>query len=150
MAQTLTRILLHIVFSTKNREPTIAPSVEPELHKYLGGIARNLGSPALAIGGVADHVHLLVSLSKTLAVAELLQNLKKDSSKWIKTKGPELAAFAWQEGYGAFSIGESQVEALTRYIRTQAEHHRVRTFQDEFRDRLGKYGVEFDERYIWS
>jgi putative transposase len=150
MAQTLTRLLLHVVFSTKNRQPFITPEISTELHKYLAGIARNHDSPALAVGGVADHLHLLISLSKNIACADLLMHLKRDSSKWIKTKGPEFAAFAWQEGYGAFTIGESQIEALRRYIATQEAHHRGRSFQDEFRDLLAKYGVEYDESLVWG
>ena len=102
------------------------------------------------IGGVADHVHLLISFAKTVAVADLLMHLKRDSSKWIKTKGPQFADFAWQEGYGAFTIGESQVEAITRYIETQEEHHQSRSFQDEFRAILTNYGVEFDEDLVWG
>jgi putative transposase len=150
MAQTLTRLLLHVVFSTKNRQPFITPEISTELHKYLAGIARNHDSPALAVGGVADHLHLLISLSKNIACADLLMHLKRDSSKWIKTKGPEFAAFAWQEGYGAFTIGESQIEALRRYIATQETHHRGRSFQDEFRDLLAKYRVEYDESLVWG
>jgi putative transposase len=150
MAQTLTRLLLHVVFSTKNRQPFITPEISTELHKYLSGIARNHDSPALAVGGVADHLHLLISLSKNIACADLLMHLKRDSSKWIKTKGPEFAAFAWQEGYGAFTIGESQIEALRRYIATQETHHRGRSFQDEFRDLLAKYRVEYDESLVWG
>jgi REP element-mobilizing transposase RayT len=150
MAQTLTRLLLHIVFSTKNRDPFITEAVATELHKYLAGIARNHDSPALAIGGVADHIHLLISLSKNIACADLLMHLKRDSSKWIKSKGPEFATFAWQEGYGAFTIGESQVDAMKRYIANQEDHHRTRSFQDEFRDLLAKYGVDFDENLVWG
>src|SRR5262249_10823051 len=130
MAQTLTKLLVHVVFSTKHRAPLVAPSISDELHKYLSGIARNHESPVIAIGGMPDHVHLLVSQSKNIAIATLLQNLKKDSSKWIKTKGREFAGFAWQEGYGAFTIGESQIPALTRYVDRQAEHHRTRSFQE--------------------
>ena len=150
MAQTLTRLLVHVIYSTKNREPFITREVAPELHRYLGGIARNHASPALTIGGLADHVHLLISLAKTIAVADLLMHLKRDSSKWIKTKGPQFADFAWQEGYGAFTIGESQIEAITRYIETQEEHHQSRSFQDEFRAILTNYGVEFDEDLVWG
>lgn len=150
MAQTLTRLLLHIVFSTKNREPLITSSVSIELYKCLSGIARNHDSPTLAVGGVADRVHLLVSLSKNIACAELLMHLKRDSSKWIKTKGQEFAAFAWQEGYGAFTIGESQVDVLTRYINNQEDHHKALSFQDEFREFLAKYRVEHDERLVWG
>jgi len=148
MAQTLTRLLVHAVFSTKNREAMIVGSVAAELHRYLCGIARNHESPVLVIGGMPDHVHLLISQSKNIALADLMMHLKKDSSKWMKTKG--IAEFAWQEGYGAFTIGESQVEALTRYIQTQAEHHRERSFQDELRTLLEKYGVAFDEKLVWG
>lgn len=150
MAQTLTKLLVHVVFSTKGREPIISNTVAPELYLYLSGIARNHQSPVLSIGGVADHVHLLVSQSKNITLATLLQHLKKDSSKWIKTKSMSLAGFAWQEGYGAFTIGESQVPALTRYIENQAAHHRARSFQDEFRALLKKYRVPFDEQYMWQ
>jgi putative transposase len=150
MAQTLTRLLLHVVFSTKHREPFIADTIATELHKYLAGIARNHDSPALAIGGVADHVHLLISLSKNIACADLLMHLKRDSSKWIKTTSPALATFAWQEGYGAFTIGESQADSLMRYIANQEHHHRTRSFQDEFRDLLAKYRVEYDESLVWG
>ncbi|MEZ6235114.1 MAG: IS200/IS605 family transposase [Phycisphaerales bacterium] len=149
MAQTLTKLLVHIVFSTKDREPLITDAVAPELYLYLAGIGRNHESPVLAAGGVADHVHLLVSQSKNIAVATLLQHLKKDSSRWIKTKSASLKGFAWQEGYGAFTIGESQVPALTRYIENQSDHHRDASFQDEFRALLRKYRVGFDERYVW-
>jgi REP element-mobilizing transposase RayT len=133
VAQTLTRLLVHVIYSTKNREPLITSEIAPERHRYLGGIARNHTSPALTIGGAQDHVHLLISLAKTITISDLLMHLKRDSSKWIKSKGPGFADFAWQEGYGAFTIGESQVEAFTRYIETQEEHHRTRSFQDEFR-----------------
>jgi len=149
MSQTLTKLLVHVVFSTKHRAPLITAGVTDELHKYLCGISRNHESPALAVGGMPDHVHLLISQSNNIAVAPLLQNLKKDSSKWIKTKGADFADFAWQEGYGAFTIGESQIPALTRYIDNQANHHPTLSFQDEFRAILKKYNVPFDEQYIW-
>lgn len=150
MAQTLTRLLVHAVFSTKNREPFISNEIAPELHRYLSGISRNHESPVVAVGGMPDHVHLLISQSKNIAMADLMMHIKKDSSKWIKTKGPQCAAFAWQEGYGAFTIGESQVDALMQYIATQAEHHKTTSFQDEFRALLHKYGVEFDEALVWG
>ena len=149
MAQTLTRILIHLIFSTKNRVDLITPEIEPELYPYMGGIARNLESPALAINGTANHVHLLVSLSKNLALSKFLEHLKKDSSIWIKTKGREFANFHWQDGYGGFSIGESQVPAVKRYIARQKEHHRTVTFEEEFLAFLKKYNVPYDERYIW-
>ena len=150
MAQTLTRILVHVVFSTKERRNLITPAVEPELHAYLGGVCGNRESPALAIGGTENHVHLLVSLSKNIACRDLLMVLKRDSSKWIKTQGAEFADFHWQDGYGAFSIGESQVGAVTDYIRGQKERHQTTTFEDEFVALAERYGVSFDLRYLWT
>ncbi len=150
MAQTLTRLLVHIVFSTKDRRNLISPAVEPELHAYLGGICRNRESPALAIGGTENHVHLLISLSKNIALSDLMMTLKKDSSKWIKENRDALREFYWQEGYGAFSIGESQVRALTDYIRGQKERHKALTFEDEVVALAERYGVVFDPRYLWT
>lgn len=149
MAQTLIRILLHIVFSTKNRLELIDPTIEPELYRYMGAVCKNAVSPLLAVGGMADHVHLLVSLSKTLALADLLMDIKRDSAKWIKTKGQAYAGFHWQDGYGTFSIGESQRKAVIGYIGRQKEKHRTMTFQEEFIALLEKYQVEYDPRYIW-
>ena len=150
MAQTLTRILLHVVFSTKERRNLITSAVESELHAYLGGICRNQESPALIIGGTENHVHLLISLSKNIALSDLMMTLKKDSSKWIKTKGDMFADFHWQDGYGAFSIGESQVVAVTDYIRGQKERHKTMTFEDELVALAKRYGVAFDPRYLWT
>ncbi|MFN0010211.1 MAG: IS200/IS605 family transposase [Phycisphaerales bacterium] len=150
MAQTLTRLLVHVVFSTKGREPLIPPEIENDLYKYLAGISRNHDSPLLAVGGTADHVHLLVALSKNVALSALLMHLKKDSSKWIKTRSPRARAFAWQEGYGAFTLGASQVPAATRYIAGQKEHHRRRSFQDELRTLCRKYDVALDEQHAWT
>jgi REP element-mobilizing transposase RayT len=131
MAQTLTRILVHVVFSTKDRRNLITSAVEPELHAYLGGICRNRESPALAIGGTDNHVHMLISLSKNIALSALMLALKKDSSKWLKTKGDAFRTFHWQDGYGAFSIGESQVRAVTDYVHGQREKHKTMTFEKE-------------------
>ena len=150
MATTFTRLLVHVVFSTKNRAELIKPEIESSLHAYMKGIAKNHGSPALEINGTADHVHLLVSLSKRVAVADLLENLKKDSSVWIKTQGPNYRRFYWQEGYGAFTIGESAVSALKRYIANQKAHHRKVSYQEEFLTLMTKYQVDYDERYLWT
>ena len=150
MAQTLTRILVHVVFSTKERRNLITPLVEPQLHAYLGGICRNRESPALAIGGTENHVHLLISLSKNIALSDLMLSLKRDSSKWIKTNGDTFRHFHWQDGYGAFSIGESQVAAVTDYIHGQKERHRTMTFEDELVAFAEPYGVTFDPRYLWT
>ncbi len=147
MAQTLTRLLVHVVFSTKARRNLIIPAIEPQLHAYLGGICRSEESPALAIGGTENHVHLLISLSKNIALSHLMMTLKKDSSKWIKTKGEAFQGFHWQDGYGAFSIGESQV---TDYIRGQKERHKTLTFEDELVALAKRYGMTFDPRYLWT
>ena len=150
MAQTLTRLLMHVVFSTTERRNLITPEVEPELHAYLGGVCRNRESPALAIGGTENHVHLLISLSKNIALSNLMMTLKKDSSKWIKTNGNAFRDFHWQDGYGAFSIGESQVRRVKDYIRGQKERHKTSTFEDELVELAKRYGVAFDPRYLWT
>lgn len=149
MTQTLTRLLTHVVFSTKDRRNLIPHGIESDLHAYLGGICRNQSSPALAIGGTENHVHLLISLSKNIAVADLLMDVKKDSSKWIKSKGTEFEGFQWQDGYGAFSIGESQVGSVADYIRGQKERHKTMTFEEELTELAKRYGVNFDLRYLW-
>jgi putative transposase len=149
MAQTFTSLLLHIVFSTKDRADLIPANVEPALYAYFGGITNNKGGRLLAAGGTANHVHLLVSHSKTVAVADYMEDLKKDSSKWIKTQDPQCRVFRWQDGYGAFTVGQSNVGALKRYIAQQKVHHRKVSFQEEFSNILRKYGIHYDERYIW-
>jgi REP element-mobilizing transposase RayT len=150
MSQSLSSILVHLVFSTKNREPFITPIIEAELHPYMAKIFRDLKSPSLAIDGTSDHIHILFSLARVTAVADVVEEVKTGTSKWIKTKGREFRSFHWQRGYGAFSIGQSNVEALKRYIRDQKLHHRRITFQDEYRKFLKSYGIEYDERYVWD
>jgi putative transposase len=140
----------HLVYSVKNREHVISPEWRERAWAYLGGIARENDFKALEIGGTANHVHLLVSLPSTLAIAKVLQLLKGGSSKWINEEIKPSRRFEWQEGYGAFSIGVSQIEATREYIRTQEEHHRGKTFEEEFRAFLMKHGIEYDERYIWG
>jgi REP element-mobilizing transposase RayT len=151
MPQSLAQIYLHIVYSTKHRTPFLRePALRAEVHRYLGGTCRNLDWPSLRVGGVEDHVHICCRLSRTLTVADLVRELKRDSSKWLKTKGEGLTDFHWQDGYGAFSISPGHVEAVVAYIANQEEHHRRASFQDEFRRLLKKYGVEYDERYVWD
>jgi REP element-mobilizing transposase RayT len=150
MPQSLSSILVHLVFSTKNREPFLRPIIEPELHPYLATIFGALGSPSLAIDGTRDHVHILFALGRTMTVADIVEEVKTSSSKWLKTKDRGLRNFHWQKGYGAFSIGQSQVEDVKRYIRNQKQHHRRVTFQDEYREFLKRYGVDYDERYVWD
>ena len=150
MPQSLSFLLIHIVFSTKDRAPLLTPEVRPDLHAYLATVTRNAGCECYRVGGVADHVHLAIRLSRTVTVAHLVEELKTSSSKWLKAQSPALAHFAWQNGYGVFSVGPSDLEALRKYIDTQEEHHRTHTFQEEYRAFLKRYGVEFDERYIWD
>ena len=150
MAQSLSNVLLHIVFSTKHRRPWIDPEIEQELFKYLATACNTLDCPSHGIGGADDHIHIACSLSRTVTVSKLVQELKQDTSKWIKTKGERLADFSWQGGYGAFSIGQSQLADLRGYIATQREHHRRISFQDEYRRICEKYGVAIDERYVWD
>ncbi|MFN0121285.1 MAG: transposase, partial [Blastocatellia bacterium] len=150
MAQTLVSQLMHIVFSTKNQENLITPEIEPELFAYLGGVARKHNSRLLAAGGTANHVHLLISQSKNIALCDLLEELKKSSSVWIKTKGKGFAGFHWQDGYSAFSVGASQIPALESYFARQKTHHQNKTFQEEFVEFLQKYGVAYNEKYLWT
>ncbi len=151
MAQSLAEILVQIVFSTKNRFPFLTEKeIREEMHAYLGGICRNLGCPALIVGGVADHSHILCRLNRTLSVADFVGEVKRESSKWVKTKGNILTKFGWQNGYGAFSVEQSEVERVKAYIRDQERHHRTKTFQEEYRTFLKVYGIEFDERYVWD
>src|SRR5436190_757839 len=144
MAQTLVSILVHVIFSTKNREPLIISETEPELFAYIGGILKNNESRLLDGGGTADHVHLLISQSKNIALSTLMKDVKKDSSSWIKTKGRPFRNFHWQDGYAGFSIGKSELSGVRRYISQQKEHHRKRTFQDELMQFFNDYEIEYD------
>ncbi len=150
MPQSLSSILIHLVFSTKRREFFILPSVEPELHAYLAAVLRRYNSPAILINGTANHVHILFALSRMITVAELVEEIKKRSSKWIKTKGNEYRKFQWQTGNRAYSVAQSNVAALKKYIADQKEHHRHKSFEDEYRAFLTKYQIEYDERYLWD
>jgi len=150
MSQSLARILVHIVFSTKERRPWIGDEVRDELHAYIGGTIEKHNGKLLHAGSVADHIHLLAVHPRTCSPAELVLNIKAGSSKWLKTKGEAYAQFHWQSGYGMFSVSPSHREVLGTYIMNQAEHHRKVTFQDEYRRLLKKYGAEWDERYVWD
>lgn len=151
MPQSLAQLYVHLVFSTKDRNPLIWESVAPRLHAYLSGTLNALKCPAVQTGGVADHVHILFRLSKNVALAEVVKDVKVESSKWMKNDGEgETPGFAWQAGYGAFSVSASQVDQVTDYIRRQPEHHRTTSFKDEFRELLRRYGLEFDEAYVWD
>ncbi len=148
MPQSLSSILIHLVFSTKNRESFTTPAIEQELHPYFATIFRALKSPSLAIDGTTDHVHVLFCLGRVMKIADLVEEVKTGSSKWIKTKGPGFRDFHWQNGYGTFSIGQSNVATLKRYIHGQKRHHRRVTFQDEYGKFLKRYEIEYDERNV--
>ena len=150
MPHSLFKFLVHIVFSTKNRTDLINSEIEGSLFKYIHGIVENNNSKLIAAGGTANHIHLLISLGKKTDVPDLIGDIKRDSSSWIKKQSAELENFYWQKGYGAFSVGQSQVETVANYIRRQKEHHRKRGFEDEFRVLLKKYEIEYDERYVWD
>ena len=149
MSRTFTNLLIHLIFSTKHREPMIVPENESELHRYLGGLTRDLKGKAYGINGTVDHVHMLVSLPPVVSISDALRYLKANSSGWVHDKWPE-KPFAWQLGYGAFSVSKSNVPEVLRYIARQKEHHRKVTFKEEFLEFLIKYGIEYDERYIWD
>jgi len=150
MGQSLVKNYLHIIFSTKHRQPVIDTHVETELHHYLGGICKNIECQPLAVGGYTDHVHILCMFSKKITLISFMKELKVNSSKWIKTKGELYKDFFWQDGYGAFSVNPTQTEAVKNYISNQHQHHQKVGFKDEYRGFLNKYDVEYDERYVWD
>jgi REP element-mobilizing transposase RayT len=150
MPQSLANVLVHIVFSTKNHSPFLSPAIRNELFPYIATVCTGCKSHAHKIGGVEDHIHVVCSLSRTITIAALIEEIKTNSSKWIKTKGREFQRFGWQNGYGAFSIGQSQLDSVKRYIESQPEHHKKMTFQEEFREFLRRYQIEHDERYVWD
>lgn len=150
MGQSLVKNYVHLVFSTKHRQPLIQPPVEEELHAYLGGVLKQLDCPVLTVGGYTDHVHLLFMLSKKRALMEVVQKVKAYSSKWIKTKDPALHNFYWQDGYGAFSVNYKGIERVRAYIQNQHEHHKNKKFKQEYREFLEQYAMEYDERYVWD
>ncbi len=150
MGQSLVKNYVHIVFSTKYRQPLIHPPVESELHSYLGGICNKLDCQVIQVGGYTDHIHILCMLSKKVALMKLVEEVKSHSSKWIKSKGYEYRHLYWQDGYGAFSVKPSEINTVIAYIANQHEHHCKKTFQEEYRIYLKKYNVEYDERYVWD
>lgn len=150
MANTFTSLHCHIIFSTKNREPWLRTDIEERVWSYLGGIARENGMKAGMIGGIENHVHLLLGIPPTLAISKATQLIKGGSSAWIKETFPGLPGFGWQDGYGAFSVSKSQVPDVTEYIRGQREHHRVKSFEEEYRAFLDKHEIQYDERYVFD
>jgi putative transposase len=151
MPQSLAHLYVHIIFSTKHRQPFINERIEPQLYAYIAKILYDeCHSPAVIIGGDKDHIHILLALSRVWSIANIIELIKKRSSKWIKTKGDDLSAFQWQTGYGCFSVSRSGVPAVEKYIRGQKEHHRKQTYKDEFVQFLDKHDIEYDERYVWD
>ncbi len=150
MPQSLVSLNAHVVFSTKHREPFIDSDLAPRLYGYVGGIVRNTGSTLLAIGGVADHVHLLVSLGRQTCIADLVRDVKSNSSGWVHKAFPDRAGFAWQSGYGAFTVSVSLLDRVKGYVAMQEEHHKKQTFKEEFVIFLREHGLEWDERYVWD
>lgn len=148
--QSLASVLIHLIFSTKNREPWLIDSIRDELHAYIGGVVASLGGAVLKTGSVADHIHFLISQPRTTAPADLVREIKISSTKWLKQQDKRFTGFQWQAGYGMFSVSPSHRKVLEAYIEGQAEHHKKTSFQDEFRTILSKYGVEWDERYVWD
>lgn len=149
MSRTFTNLLTHIIFSTKDREPLVVPEVKAELYAYLGGLTRELKGKAYGINGTADHVHVLVALPPVVSISEAMRFIKSNSSGWIHDKWPR-RAFAWQLGYGAFSVSKSNVPGVLKYIANQEAHHRRSTFKEEFVDFLRRHEIDYDERYIFE
>jgi REP-associated tyrosine transposase len=151
MSQSLSKIWTHLIFSTKERYPFLSDeSIRHDMHSYLAKILKANHCSTLQVGGVSDHVHSLFVLSKNHSIASIVWAIKRSSSKWAKKQGVELAKFHWQSGYGAFSVSESHVERVQRYILNQERHHRRKAFKDEFREFLERYKVNYDERYVWD
>jgi REP element-mobilizing transposase RayT len=151
MPQSLARVVLHVIFSTKNRVSFLKDlELRSRLHAYLAGILQRIDCEPILINGVEDHVHILCNLSRTVAIAQLIEEVKKNSSKWMKEQSPAYRDFFWQSGYGSFSVSQSNIEQVRAYVAAQPEHHRKLSFQDELRALYRKHGIEFDERYVWE
>lgn len=150
MPQSLTKLYAHLIFSTKNREPLLDNAIRPRVHAYLATVMRDLDSPWVVVGGVADHVHILFDMGKMHAPVEFVEVVKRESSKFIKTLGPQYKEFFWQRGYAMFSVGPGHRDEAEVYVQNQEEHHRHKSFQDELRAFLNRYGVPFDEQYVWD
>ncbi len=150
MAQTLISFYYHVVFSTKNRIDLIRPEIEDELYAYIGGILNNYKSKLIIGNGTQNHSHLLMSLNKNIIFPDIIGDIKRSSSKWLKTKDGMLTKFAWQDGYSAFTVGHAQLDVIKRYIANQKEHHKKVLFEDEMRGFYRKYEIPFDEKYVWD
>jgi len=148
MGQSLSQLYVHLTFGTKERHPYITPLIEPRLHSYMAGILKNMESPAIKINSVPDHAHILFRLSKNYALAKVVEEVKKQSSKWMKAQG--VMGFTWQIGYGAFSISRGHLERVKRYIINQKQHHKIKTYEEEIEEFIKEYGViEYDKKYFW-
>ncbi len=150
MASTFASVYYHVIFSTKDRYPHIADDVAPRLHGYIGGIIHGENGIPIAVGGTADHVHILFAMRTEPSLAAMINKVKSNSSKWMHETFPEKSKFAWQNGYGVFSVSASNVDEVNAYVANQEAHHRKRTFQEEFLAFLKRHGVEYDERYVWT
>ncbi|HVS73494.1 MAG TPA: IS200/IS605 family transposase [Phycisphaerae bacterium] len=150
MPQSFGALYLHIIFSTKNRLPIITPEIQSRLYGYLGGILSHRKCVQLAAGGIPDHIHLLVSLARDLSISDCIRDIKSLASGWVHETFPRSDNFAWQSGYAAFSVSYSSLDAVRAYIANQAEHHRGKTFQEEYLDFLQRHEMEYDERYMWD
>jgi REP element-mobilizing transposase RayT len=150
MPQSLASLHVHLIYSTKNREAVLSESVRESLHAYMAKVLMNLECHPIIINSMEDHVHILFDLARTFAVSQVVEDVKKSSSKWIKTQGPGFATFAWQAGYGAFAVSESNVADVCEYIARQKEHHQKKSFQEEYRAFLTRHKVAYDERYVWD
>jgi putative transposase len=150
MPQSLVRNLIHVVFSTKNRVDMITPEIEDGLFGYIHGIVENNNSKLIIVNGTSNHVHLLISIGKVMSLSELIGDIKRDSSVWIKKQNVNFNNFYWQEGYGAFSVGQTEDEVVIKYIANQKEHHKTKDYKTEFRGFLKKYKIEYEERYVWD
>ena len=150
MTQSLSDIIIHIVFSTKERTPWIQADVENELYQYISGVCYRLDSPVIQINGVRDHIHILLQLDKTMCLSQIISEMKSSSSRWIKTKGTHYQHFTWQSGYGAFSVSRPNVDGVKKYISSQKEHHKTSTFKEEFLTMLRRAQIPYDEKYLWD
>ena len=150
MGQSLSQVYIHEVFSTKDRLPAITDNVRDDLHRYTSAVMDGLGCPAIEIGGTDEHLHILHRLSRTTSIAQVMEGVKKPTSRWMKGRGAGYGKFEWQPGYGAFSVSASLVPTVQSYIRNQMAHHKRQTFQDELRELLRRHGIEYDELYLWT
>jgi REP element-mobilizing transposase RayT len=150
MPQSLAKVYLHLVFSTRNRERILADEERPDLHAYMGGILKGMNCMPIEINSEPDHVHVLFMLGRTLGMSAVVGAVKKSATDWLRARSPRYHGFHWQSGYGVFSVSQSAVETVRRYIRNQRQHHRGKSFMDEYRAMLEKHEIEYDERYVWE